>query len=425
MEPAIYYRRLQRVRNCITDWIAYRNAHLLKEGFCDQDQRVVRVYTDVTNVMLTKLGDGPTRIQHLGVIVSVVAIGRTHYVLAAHPYFLPAALAPNLTDLERDKQRPDPLGRRWEGLVTFLDKGSTLSKDGSTLSPQLPDEGLGGHLVRPRFGALAHFLVVNKMLARFKGVHYYMDTAAELHGSAVVAMREDVQKGRVEIALFQSEKGKKKVRRLRKKGARVPPTVGLLKSEFNRMDAMLDEHAGRELAKAGGDLRRARARVWRLAAKGSEDPDGGYLWLDFPPEFVPYPQCSTLWLTRQPTQTVEDAKDLFFEATLQPVDATHASMRARNRGFTRPLTTAERAGGSERGVRNLYYDPEVAAGELAVYFLFRNFRKWRRDPKDKIIGAVAMGVMRKDEPQPVPGEIFWDFRLSADHAREVSRWMPN
>ena len=45
----------------------------------------------------------------------------------------------------------------------------------------------------------------------------------------------------------------------------------------------------------------------------------------------------------------------------------------------------------DRGVRSLYYDPEVAAGELAVYFLYWNFRKWRRNHKDKVIGAVCHG----------------------------------
>ena len=172
---------------------SYWNAHLLQEGFCDQSERTLKIYTDVIQVSLRKLGVGPTRIQHLGVIVSVVSLGRTYYVLAAHPYFLPAELCPELSVLEEDREIPSQLlERKWEGVGTFLDDGPTITDDGEFV-PQLADEGLKGHMVRPRFGAVAHFLVVQKMLSRFKRLCFYVDTASELNSSALVAMREGVR----------------------------------------------------------------------------------------------------------------------------------------------------------------------------------------------------------------------------------------
>ena len=163
---------------------------------------------------------------------------------------------------------------------------------------------------------------------------------------------------------------------------------------------------------------RARARAWRPAVQGAKGP-GRELWFDFPPPFDPYPHCRTLWLTRQPTQTREDGRDFLFAATLQPVDSTHSSMRAR----INPFEHLDEASVGRRAVRDAGYLPGPAIDALSVYMIYRNFRRWRRDDIDKVLPAAAMGLMGKTDPQAVPWDIFWEFRLDVDHALEISRWM--
>ena len=64
-----YYRRLQRISARLRDYHAYRNAFLLKPGFCDQEHRTAQVYTDVLQVSLNKLGE-TGRSQLINVICS-------------------------------------------------------------------------------------------------------------------------------------------------------------------------------------------------------------------------------------------------------------------------------------------------------------------------------------------------------------------
>ena len=91
------------------DYHAFRNARLLHPDIPNRDQPV-SVHTGVMEVRSEwdrwRRHSGP-----LPVIVTVVSVGGTAYVLAAHPCFLPKAFCPDHAALEADGGRP-AVGRK-------------------------------------------------------------------------------------------------------------------------------------------------------------------------------------------------------------------------------------------------------------------------------------------------------------------------
>ena len=70
-----YYRHLFRFTGRQRGYVAYRNAFLLKPGFCDQESQTVSVYTDVVQVSeqqpaRDKEEDMPDRFWHVGINVT-------------------------------------------------------------------------------------------------------------------------------------------------------------------------------------------------------------------------------------------------------------------------------------------------------------------------------------------------------------------
>ena len=142
------------------------------------------------------------------------------------------------------------------------------------------------------YAEVAHFLAVEKMLAGFARRHYTMDAARDLFQSALVAMRRSVLDRKVEIALFQYQR-----------------RVGRLALDDERTDASV------------------RAAVWKEAFRGGFSKAGGWAWLRFPLNVQQSPDARALRLTRRPGDRVDDALGVLLHATLQPVDATFASVR--------------------------------------------------------------------------------------------------
>ena len=230
------------------DYHAYRNAFLLKPGEYGLEDSTAVVLTDVLQVSLKRYGTGPARTQRLNVIVSVLRLKMkvegeekektTWFVLAAHICYLPAlwprlpkskrpelkALGGLLKVLENNALEPDieasgrhRLLRRWAALHTLLDEKSSVrverprkSRKGEdkdeddapdrktfvAVTPGTADGGHHGYMVRSPYAEVAHFLVVRRMLDRFKQVHFYMDASYDLTRSVMVAMPDWVSSGR-------------------------------------------------------------------------------------------------------------------------------------------------------------------------------------------------------------------------------------
>ena len=422
-----YYRRLFRLAARVGDYLAWRNAWLLSPEFRRAHGGTARVYMDVLNVSLHQVGD-VARSKLLRIIVSVVGLEKTHFVVAAHPYFLPEAMAPDDAELERDHDDANYLKRRWDGLETVFGDAPMFDDDG--IAPNLPSEGHAGYFLKSPYAEVAHFLTVDKMLAAFARRHYTMDAALDLFQSALVAMRRPVLDRQVEVALFQYKKpsdsrsggtdGKKDgksapARYVGRKRADEATLRAAWASAETRFQASVRTRA---LALGGQTSASFRAKTWKEAFHGANSKLGGLAWLVFPVNDRQYPDCRTLWLTRRPGASVDDAVGALLHAALQPVDSAFASVRRRMTSARRPWKGAVGLSFLEHA-----YDPQVVGAELMLYLFHRNYHRRPHGPRGQPVPARVMGLVPRRLPPLAPATALWGFRLGVRHARRITRWL--
>ena len=457
-----YYRRLHRSASRLRDYHAYRNAHILKPGFCGSAGKTAIVHTDVVQSTLRRRGKRMAqRSQQLKVIVSVLRVEGTYYVLAAHPFFLAHGKSKRKTDrnwptddeLEKDRLERSFMARRTEGVWSLLDNEPVEDETKpNRVGPKVPDGSQRGLFLKSPYAETAHFLVVRRLLARFPRVQMYMDADPAQHMAAMVAMREEVKAGKVNIALMQFQKtGPKRemdfdaleeeLREVESENENLeegkPPRTRrnrALKKALREMEARFAEavvtpptEEGEEDAKSEPlvglgpdpqDLERTRAALWGAAARGANSKVGGFAWLEYPPDTTQYRQCKTLWLTRRPSDTLEDANELLLPITLQSVDSLFDSIRSRTDSIDRPGAVAD---GS--GIRDVNYSAEVICSELAIYLVRRNYGRRPGVTKTTHIPAVVMGMTEGKRIPIMPHKTFWDFHLDVRRAKELSRWL--
>ena len=412
-----YYANLLRFGPRIRDNHSWRNAQLLHPRFAACDKPLL-VQTDALDVSLQRFGDGP-RHQLMKLLVSVVVLPdiRSFFVLAAHPFFLPESRCPKTKELVEDVERP-LFARRWEGIAHLLqgDLGPTAAET----MDALPDLSRNGCFMRSPHAELAHFLVVGKMLSRFRRVHFHMDGDRSLHTAALVAFAERIQSGGVEIALFQHDKSEGR--------RRAPPGRAPSKEEKCRhlgraWTAMEDRFAEKLNPKGQLPLHtnqqdaKVRAEVFRSAFEGAYSKRGGWAWLEHPPDNRQYARPRTLWLTRTPGQTLEDGRSLLLHASLQSVDSAFGAMRGHVRSLGRP-DFRSRPG---RGFRSRYVRVDVVLCELLLYLLMRNYGI-RKKTKQRGIPARALRLMAPKGKDPDLVEVARSFRLGRAHAERMSGW---
>ena len=427
VRPDAYYSQLRSIGRRLREYHSWRNARLLDPRFALDRKTPARVYTDVMQVSLKQYGDGP-RHQLLNIIVSVLALERSAFILAAHPAFIPETESTELLGLLSGIEfyRPgyhDP----WDCLLHpgQIDIGN-LPK---ALKEGLPDLARGGYFIRSPYAEAAHFLVVQKMLSRFAKVYYYMDAARELFPSALCALAQPVRDGRVEIVLFQHDKVlDTKASRQSFRHYTDQEKKDFLHKAYKQVDTNFrNQVRGKgQLSLLPGEDRRVRAVLFKHAFKGGYSKHGNWAWLRYPPHSRTYRNCRTLWLTRMPHKSFEEhGAPLLFHSTLQPVDSIMNSMRQRTRALERAAFRA-RPG---RSYLTSYYRPDPVLSELWLYLLHRNY--WLRPITDqKSIPAHALGLMTDREARTASRrvveehfrDIVLDFRLGLMHARRMSKW---
>ena len=433
-----YYRSLASVSAVLRDYHAYRNAFLLSPEFRARQTGPAKIYTDVLDVSLDRVGEGP-QFKSLKVIVSAVnlrEVKKTHFLVAAHPYFLADSELPGdiFGVLEREKETPHILGRHWEGLESILDERPLL-KDGKIVSNP-PSQGYGGYILKQPYTEVAHFLTVDRMLSGFRERHYYLDGDRSQAQSALVAMRRQVRDKSVQIALFQHrkrtkvQKKKEKEREAAEDGCPslwAPSTREGLQKTCEAVDKGFQERV--ECVRSGSagedslplDLGMDaiwEARVWPEGTSGAYSKDGAWAWLHFPPDRKKFRKCRTFWLTRRPGDTLADGADLLLDSTLVPVDANHGYMR-------RCVTSAHRPPRGATGLTDYVespFRPDVVRDYFGVYLFLRNYKK-RRAAAEKHIRAEVMGLIPADRPVKTIEDAIWTFRLDAAHAQEITEWL--
>ena len=468
-----FYQAIDTFGSIFRDYHAYRNAFFLKpDHFRPQDNTAV-VHTDVLQVSLKRLGVGPARNQRLDVIVSVLRLEKSWFILAAHPFYLPKKKCPSLLELEADVEGNVRLVREFAGLHTMVDdaplvhvkkpKRKSKAKDAASgdsedggdadskteprrreISPRVPDGGHFGYMMHSPYAPAAHFLVVNRMLRRFRRVFFFMDAAQDLSLAAMVAMRKDIASNRVQIALMMHAKSGAKKRGAPKRGIGMD-RVKLLPLAYADMEKrareILDSPPKKEdeeddakkrrkpptpqqklAAMPRGDLSddRAQAILWSRTHVGAGSKEGGFAWLAFPGDGKQYKNCRTLWLTQGPGQTLKDGTDLLIPVTLQSVDSACQTLRRRINTFKRPVKVAVGVSYTDSPFR-----VEAAIGELRTLLLQINYarRVGERWSKRNIPAEVLVGITGEDSTAVDMEAVLWEFSLNLGHAREISEWM--
>ena len=339
VNPGSYYNQSIAVARRLRDYQSWRNAKLLDPRANVDRKTPARVYTDVMQVSLKQFGEGPPY-QLLNIIVSVLALERSGFILAAHPSFIPEEYSIKILELLPKLRFYQPgYADDWDclwhpGKVDVRNIAEVIEAGG------LPDIGRDGFFITSPYAEAAHFLTVQKMLGRFDKVYYYMDAAQELYPAALCALAGPVRAGQVEIALFQHDKDS----RAAYSNTTVAAKRRALDKAYKAMEARL-----RRRVKPKGQLpllpaaeREVRATSYKHAFKGANSKNGGWAWLNYPPNSLQYRNCRSLWLTRMPDKTfAKDGAGLMFHANLQPVDTLMSSMRQRTQALGRPLLRAK------------------------------------------------------------------------------------
>ena len=430
------YARSRRLAGRLRDWFAWRNAKLLhpdywSEGAC------AYVHTDDLAISLRRPRRGrrksaPHRLprhQSLVVTVSTVALHGTHYILAAHPHFLPAQRCPRPEQLVLERrQRVPSWASEWASLSHEFD----LDPERDRPSPPV---GLPGRIVHEHYAHLAHLLVVGKMLARCPQVHHYIDGSKSLMAATLTAFAGRINSGTWEVASHQR----------RTEGAaqgHVPKGVAQLKKALAEWETRLKERVNGQPEFDLGDEeawdRRALAKAWKTATHGAYSGTGKWAWLEWPPSAEAIRDPRTLWLTWMPGKTAEQGFELLKHATLQPVDSSHNSIRSRANGAVR--ASYRTAGGPS--FRSAGVNPLHVYDEMVVAIVLFNFtRRYKDRHLYRTTPADEMGVapnrdrsswpLRDNKPvSPLVGigaehiyKIAWDFRLGLRQAEVMTKWL--
>ena len=421
INPDSYYNQSIAIAHRLRDYQSWRNAKLLDPRANVDRKTPARVYTDVMQVSLKQFGEG-ARHQFLNIIVSVLALERSGFILAAHPSFIPEEYSIKILELLSQVRFYQPgYADEWDclwhpGKIDARNIADVIE------SGELPDIGRDGFFINSPYAEAAHFLTVQKMLSRFDKVYYYMDAAQDLYPAALCALADSVRSGQVEIALFQHDK--------ESKAAYSKSTDETKRRALDKANKAMEARFRRRSKPKKGELpfdeRERRANLYKNAFRGANTKNGGWAWLTYPPNNRQYRNCRSLWLTRMPNKTfAKDAAGLMFNANLQPVDSLMSSMRQRTRALGRPLSRAKPG----RSFVRSYELIDSVLSELWIYLLHRNYRL-RIKTDQETIPAHLLGLMTDDGaglaintvPEDDFLDIFLDFRLDLRHAERISKW---
>ena len=441
MRSQTYLNRVRKIGRRVKDYQAFLNAHLLSPTVLSRLDvgPVARVYTDILTATLRRRGK-VARYRRMRFIVSVLGLKGTHFILAAHPFFLPRKFAGPKADEPFLDPRGQPLPdfkARWDCLEHPV-HNAPAGLDPRKIRERQADVSRydQGFYIDAPYAITAHFLVVRKMLSRFKRICFYFDGDRTMIQSAMVALSGAIKSGQVD-AVVSRRSDSKSSRQPRSKSAHSTPlrNMGRIGSK-ERLDWL--ERCWEA----------AEKEVWQKIA-GTDPPPGGqhdivaefpekaaqlyypasftafreaseWAWMRFPDLYYAKQQFRTLWLTRRAGKTFEDAKQFLLYSTIQPVDSAMQSMRRRVRSLDRPDSGSSKVGGV-RSMIERYYDPEIVLSELNVHTLDLNY--FITQPDQKIIPADTLKLTPMPTPVLDPADAAVQFRFGVSHAKTISQWL--
>lgn len=430
------YARSRRLAGRLRDWFAWRNAKLLHPNFWSEGG-CAYVHTDDMVISLRrprkargKSAPHPTdRHQIFVVTVSTVSLEGTHYILAAHPHYLPAERCPERQDLVLERRhRVPPWASRWASLWHEFEPG----RERRAASPNV---SLPGMFIHEHYAHLAHFLVIGKMLARCPRVYHYIDGSKPLMAAAVTAFAERIKAGTSEVAVLQ-RRTKEAAR------GRVPKGPCQLRKTLGEWEARVKEHVndptGFDFGGEGPPDRKVLAKAWKTAPRSAYSDKTKWAWLEWPPSAKAVRDPRTLWLTWKPGKTIEEGFEFLRRATLQSVDSSHDSLRSRADGAVR----AHYRSSPGPGFRSANVNPLGVYNEIVVAMVMFNFsRPYKERRNYETTPADEMGVAPNTDRASWPlvdgkrisplrdvgaayfAKIAWDVQLGLREAETMTKWL--
>ena len=430
MRSQTYFNRLGRIGHRVGDYQAWLNARLLSPTLHTRLDfgPVARVYTDVMDATLRRRGKVHGH-RMLKIIVSVLAIEKSHFILAAHPYFLPNEFGPLPEDSHIDAETGGPCAdfkARWDCLEHPVHNELKGFAPGKVQKQQADvSRAKHGFYIRWTYAETAHFLVVRKMLSRFKRICFYIDGSTSLTQSAMVGLADAIKTQQVDVVACQRTKKESKAAREDK--LRDMGRIGGVRRMWWLEHCWSEtEHEARKKITGQdepnmeqnvvAEFPQKAAQAFRSAPRGACSDAGNWAWLRFPDHFLTGEQHRTLWLTRRAGKAFDDAKDFLVYSTLQPVDSAINSIRNRVRSTFRPEHRAKKG----RGMEERYFDPMNVLNELNVHTLSSNYLV--TEPDQKFISSDKLGLTPMRTPVLDPAEATLQFRLGLSHAKTISEW---
>ena len=455
MWTSTYYSRLRKAGAKLNGYHTWRNAALLDRRTTLNIKGRLHVYTDVGDITLRRCGDAHGGWRHLKIIVSTLDLPDTGYVLAMHPYFLPAntGLGPRLDESFIDPESGAPsmaFAEKWACLEhpvhnRFVGKPETVYRNQADVS-----RWGEGFYINNAYAEVAHFLVVRKMLSGLgRPICFHMDPGTSLSRGALVGLADGIRSRDVDIVLFQRRwrlqkgqtpdprfthaRGSDKARTVlderwnstEKEVQRVFLEGGIKTTRKTRKDKKKTTPDAKPRLRSkpppSGPPDQLAAMAFSSVAVGAFGAKSGFAWLRFPSPVDDEKLSRSLWLTRMPGKTYDDVgADCLLHSTVRPVDGEIYYSRKRTRVGVRPLHRA----GKGRSFLENYVNPTVVLAELSIYFFCRNYQLMSVEQKQELIPGRVLGLLgpREEIKIPMLADIGWNFRLSRINAQELAQW---
>ena len=179
-----------------------------------KDDNTMRLYSDMMEISIL-LDDRDKRVLRLPCLVTVTDYRGSFFALAATPMFVPVTLS-------REKMKSFRARLRHESLYleSHQPHAHLLSDEALRDYEEQPGKrkytypilGLGGYFVHAGYGALAHFLMLRKMLSRIRRVVHYVDNESPLEMAALTAFADRIQEDLCDVVAVRIDQQKKLTR---------------------------------------------------------------------------------------------------------------------------------------------------------------------------------------------------------------------
>ena len=467
--PEHYYAHLHALADACTfisnrHMMGLQSSEYIQGEHYEKNNRCMRLYSDMMEISIF-LGGQKKRAVMLPCLVTTTDYNESYFALAFTPMFIPGTLPKDDLKKMREVEAHSYECHRAHAHLQWGGTPVNSEKTGSELNTSFPVLGLGGTYVTSSYGAMAHFLVLRKMLSRIDRVVHYVDNENVLLAAALTAFSDKIRAGSCEVVsvtINQHLKKKEAEEKTSKdRDAFLEKYAGFKRRKSGRTDesmpsgerlralrkeALLETVAGFEDAivkatKAYKKHRRTIAKNRRFAdarayacrnalniispkKKTTDDKTKLSLWAKdpLPPAFEVGRHF--MWLTRRQSESIEalmeQEVELYLDGKHQPADTYMSSMRQNASAAERARLIASTRSGA--GYLSNARKPKHAISEFELYRFGWNFMRRRRTRKNRHItraiefGLPVLGALTVEDAKEIRKQVYtW--------AEEITEWL--